>query len=265
MVLITAVSVLSTEWTLNTGTAREQMGHWELNPWWCEEESWLIGPGLDFLNGDESLHRHKPAARTYPDDLISLTITCKMFLWQLLMCKNTPERRTWGRGKWMSDNVDNTRAAAPVQGQEDPSCPSLWAGQSLTAAAGSSSWQRHRLGWSGWRCPRGSCRHNHRQCEQEMLFMAGTEPLCIDLSNDSSSRWFGSSLPRPSALTVHKNVPQNTFMLLKYCWTIASQQKLHLTKSLSHSLPHLLTTLSQSELPPSSIAQKFLSPLNNQR
>lgn len=39
--------------TLNTGTAREQMDHWELSPWWHEQESWLIGPGLDFLNGDE--------------------------------------------------------------------------------------------------------------------------------------------------------------------------------------------------------------------
>lgn len=39
--------------TLNIGTAKEQMGHSELNQWQREKERWLIGPGLDFLGRDE--------------------------------------------------------------------------------------------------------------------------------------------------------------------------------------------------------------------
>lgn len=43
---------VSTVRALNIGTAEEQMGHWELNQW-QRQESWLTGPGLDFLSGDE--------------------------------------------------------------------------------------------------------------------------------------------------------------------------------------------------------------------
>lgn len=69
-------------WNLNTGTAKEQRDHWELNQWQGEKEM-ANGTRAGLPEQRWIIAQMQTCWKNLFNDLISLTIKCKMFPWHL--------------------------------------------------------------------------------------------------------------------------------------------------------------------------------------